>query len=372
MKLKILLENDLVLGGGVENVMQTLALYLLRKGNNVTILASPNDDADFKKIYPPEIRCIRRSRNRKLLHRYSPAWILDRVLFLLFDVGQRFRLRLMRFDVAIALKEGPCMRDILRCCAKRHFAWIHVDYRYLHWTKSFFSSDGEELACMRRYDKVVCVSRAALDSVVETIGDPGNLCVRYNPIPAAQIKEMAERSCEKKKDPGRLLVVSVGRLAPQKNYELLLRVSQSISERVPFDLWIIGDGPERQMLEEMIQRYKLTNVSLLGQQDNPYAFMYQADIYASTSSWESYGLAVQEALVLGLPVVSVSCPAIQEVFDERYGILTDNSQTAFQTALERMLCDTRLREKYRMNISRYYDWDSLYEKRLNDICSLWE
>ena len=370
--MKLLIENDKATGGGVENVLQNLAALLVKQGHDVTVLVMSGDEDGILRSFPPEIHCIRRYRPRKKLNKFSLAWFWDRLLYTMYDFVTLICLRAKRFNVAIAMKEGPCMKDILRFRAERYFAWVHVDYNYLHWTKNYFPSAAAERACMQRYDRVVCVSHAALEAVVSTIGDPGNLCVRYNPINAAKILELACHPCGLEKPKGRPLLVSVGRLAPPKNFGMLLRVCAKLGVCVPFDLWIIGDGPERGELEEYAQRQKMDFVHFVGQQHNPYSWMRQADVYVSSSSSESYGLAVQEALILGMPVVSVSCPAVEEVFDRRFGILTENSEEALLTGLEEMLRSKTLRCRCRENISRWFKTGGLYEERLRQICSMWE
>ena len=370
--MKILIENDLLMGGGVENVLQTLISELVAKGHDITVLASPEKNIEIKRACLQNVRCIRRWIWKKPVPRYSLTWLANRIVFHIFSIFTFVRLLSKRYDVAIAIKEGPCMKDILRFRAERYFAWVHVDYNYMHWTKGYFHSDQEELSCMRHYDRVVCVSHAAQKAVVDTIGDPGNLCVRYNPIHTSRIIEQSFLPCELTKPQDRPLLVSVGRLAPPKNYRLLLRACMRLSRRIPFSLWIVGDGPEREELEYYVQQEGLDFVRFLGQQSNPYPFMRQADIYVSSSTWESYGLAIQEALVLGLPVVSVACPAVEEVFDRRFGILTNNTEDALAMGLEQMLQSTELRKSFRDCILRDYNKDGLYEDRLRQICDLWE
>ena len=97
-----------------------------------------------------------------------------------------------------------------------------------------------------------------------------------------------------------------------------------------------------------------------------------ADVFVSSASFESYGLAVQEALVLGKPVVAVKCPAIEETLDSRFGLLAENRFDALFAAMERMIASRDIRQNCADNIAQYYQTDELYEKRLQDICNLWE
>ena len=122
----------------------------------------------------------------------------------------------------------------------------------------------------------------------------------------------------------------------------------------------------------MIIEKSISSVKLLGNQDNPYPFIKAADTYVSTSITESYGLAIQEALILKIPVIAVECPAIKEVFDLKYGFLINNDITALCGAMEKMMLHPDLRNEFKIYIEQNYDTEGLYEKRIKDICDLWE
>lgn len=369
---RILIANNLLKGGGVENVLENLVRYLLKCGNEVTLLipnCSPNEarsvfGADIK-LYPP-------MRELEETKKYSLYWFFDRGLYVLQKQLHRIRLSLKRYDIVIALKEGLIMQDMAWVYAKKKYAWVHVDYYFMHWTENYFMSNDAERKCMQKFDKVVCVSQSVADAVVATIGDPGNLCVRYNPINVDRIMGLSKRPCKQQKNSEKFLFVSAGRLVSQKNYFLLLDVCSALGKKYDFELWILGDGPHMQEIEDKIQKLSISNVKLLGNQNNPYPYIKAADVYISASTWESYGLAIQEALILGVPVITTECPAIKEVFDTRFGLLTDNSFSALYDAMEKLIMNPDLCKEYRQNIEQYYSKDSLYDTRNQDICKLWE
>ena len=94
--------------------------------------------------------------------------------------------------------------------------------------------------------------------------------------------------------------------------------------------------------------------------------------FVSASLTESYGLAVQEALVLGVPVLAVGCRGIREALDPRFGLLTDNSAAAVAEGIRAMLRSPGLLASCREAIARDYPADSLFEDRLNAIFELLE
>ena len=270
------------------------------------------------------------------------------------------------------MKEGATTRYISHIRAARKFAWVHTDYRHMYWTKAVFKTAAEELNCMKCFDRIVCISNAVKDSLINTIGDPKNLCVRYNPINADSIIQKAKEVPEYDFCNDKLTIVSVGRLSVEKNYKMLINVCNRLSEKYDLELLIIGDGKEHNNLKDQIDKSNSKNIKLLGYKDNPYPYIKNADFYVSASMVESYGLAIQEALILCKPVVAVRCPAIEEVFDERFGILADNNEESLFFAVESMIIDTEMRLTFESNITHYYDRSSIYTNRIKDICQLWK
>ena len=112
---------------------------------------------------------------------------------------------------------------------------------------------------------------------------------------------------------------------------------------------ILGDGYQRQILEEQVRDYGLEDVvDMPGYVDNPYAIIRQADLFALTSRDESFSLAVAEAMVLGIPVMSTRCTGPVELLKNgEAGCLTDNSTEGILEGLERILTDSAYRQELR-------------------------
>ena len=372
-KIRILFDSRYVKRGGAEVFMTNVINHLPRDKYDITVAAIYWNKNDPDEKLPPGVHFIKRYHRRKHYRKGTLLWFLDVSYGRIYDALVSLYLSILNFDIAIATQEKLIMRRTDAIRAKRKFAWVHTDYstRLDNKTNSCFRSAQEERACMARFEKVACVSKTAMDSVISAIGDPGNLCVKYNPIDTRRIRELAGKPCPLSHAPGRPLLVSVGRLVAEKNYMLLLEACNLLKDSLPFDVWIIGDGEERPMLEDYIHREGLSFVSLLGTQVNPFHYLRQADLFVSSSITEGYGLAVQEALVLGVPVAAVNCPGIAESLDPRFGILTDPSAASLASAIAKML-EPRTLAAYRQRIADEFPVNDLFEKRLEEICALWE
>lgn len=367
--MKILVINDVATGGGAERVMLDLLLALCRLGERPTVLCTNCSRREMRDAFPRRVSTV---SLEPLISGRRPNRLI-RVINKLWRFCKLIPLRMRKWDVILAFKEGETMILASSLNAKKKIGWIHVDYRFLYWTKTVFGTPAAELALLQQFDSIVCVSNSAADSVRAVIGDPGNLCVRYNPLHVKRIQEKAAQPVEipDHKVP---LFVTVGRLVEQKNYKMLVHCCAELLREFDFELWIIGEGPQRDELQELIDSSEGgRNIKLLGRKENPYPFIKQADYFVSSCVWESYGLAIQEALILGVPVISTRCPALDEVCDKRFAILCENSQHDLMSALRSVLAQPEIRKQFHRNIMQFYpDHQTLYHNRIGHIMQLWK
>lgn len=159
----------------------------------------------------------------------------------------------------------------------------------------------------RRADAVIAVSRGVRDELQKRYGVPEpRLHVIYNPVDASDI---AEKACAKV--PGLDLpedcFVSIGRLVPNKGFDVLLRAFAR-HDNAARTLVILGEGPERKRLQALARELGIDGRVLLpGYLDNPHPVLRRADAYVSASRSEGFPNALVEAMVLGLPVLATDC-----------------------------------------------------------------
>lgn len=105
---------------------------------------------------------------------------------------------------------------------------------------------------------------------------------------------------------GRTRLVAVGRLHPQKGSDVLLRaVARLRAAGVDVECVLVGDGEERERLEALAHALGLGERAVFaGRVANPFAWLRTAHIFVLPSRWEPFGIALIEAMALGLPVVA--------------------------------------------------------------------
>ena len=163
-------------------------------------------------------------------------------------------------------------------------------------------------------DRLVGVSRGVVDSAVRrTTADDRRSVVLYNPLPVVEIREQAAGDVDHPwlADDDLDVVLSVGRLEPQKDLPTLLRAFARVNERRPDTRAIVaGKGSMREDLVRLSERLGLGDVvAFPGYVDNQYACMDRAAVFALSSRHEGLPTTLIEALACGCPVVSTDCPS---------------------------------------------------------------
>ncbi|OLF37265.1 glycosyl transferase [Psychrobacter sp. C 20.9] len=160
---------------------------------------------------------------------------------------------------------------------------------------------------------IIAVSDGVAHSLVNEINIGRNkITTIYNPIFS---KDLVKRSKEPlshcwTKEGSLPLIMGVGRLTHQKDFETLIHAFKKVREKKDCNLMILGEGKLRSELEQLINNLDLNDsVQLPGFVDNPYAWMSHADLFVLSSIYEGFGNVLVEAMACGTPVVSTDCPS---------------------------------------------------------------
>jgi glycosyltransferase involved in cell wall biosynthesis len=178
---------------------------------------------------------------------------------------------------------------------------LNILRRFL-WKNIYLKSDG--LITMTNITKIKLQKEFAFQS--------SKIMKLDNPIISRKIRLMANESLEKDdlKYFNKKVFCSIGRLTRQKNYLELLEAFNNFSKIYEdmTNLLIIGEGEERLILEEFINKNNIKNCFLLGFKKNPYKYLSRSNLYISSSLWEEPGHTIIEAGYLNVPVLSSDCP----------------------------------------------------------------
>ncbi|NUP07107.1 MAG: glycosyltransferase [Polyangiaceae bacterium] len=199
-----------------------------------------------------------------------------------------------------------------------------------------------------RTDRVIALSHGVRDDL---IGIDARLRNHITVIHNACVDDRTENTTERVDvpTPDAPVILGAGRLITQKGFTYLIDAFAEVRRQTPAELWILGEGPDRSLLERRIAEHGLgSSVRLLGFQRAPHAFMRKSAIFCLSSIYEGFGNVVVEAMACGLPVVSTDCPygPSEIIRDENEGLLVPTRDVpALARSLARLLRDRPLRDR---------------------------
>jgi glycosyltransferase involved in cell wall biosynthesis len=178
---------------------------------------------------------------------------------------------------------------------------------------------------MWRGDALTCVSKDMVEQYQQVFHHSPHVDV-YNIVDdrnsRLRIAEPLEHEWFSKKDCP--VLVAAGKLAPWKGFTDLILAIKRVTETRQVRLLILGDGPQRAELQDLISELDLTdNIRLHGFVDNPLKFYAHADAFVLSSLVEGLPNVLVEAMMCGCTPVSTDCPTgPREVLQEgKYGYL---------------------------------------------------
>jgi glycosyltransferase involved in cell wall biosynthesis len=221
----------------------------------------------------------------------------DPRLSLLSDYRLAREIRGMRDGVLIGTR--PSINLAIAWLARRSVYAVGQEHQYLHlWQPALQRAVARAYP---RFDAVTALTRMDVANYRQIL--PGGLLVSHvpNAVPAVGSAHSPLSST---------VVVAVGRLAPQKGFDLLIEAFGLVAERHPeWSLHIYGGGPLRDRLAEQIERAGLGGTIVLkGFSRTLPARLAGASIFALSSRFEGFSLALVEAMGVGLPPVAFACP----------------------------------------------------------------
>lgn len=285
-------------GGGAQRVFLTLAKEMVARGLYVDLLVFL-DGGELRDRIPPGVRLMTLCRNRSGLSRLKLA--RDAVF------GMIGYMRRNRPDAVLSTVTGTNLVTVLAhrlacsrsCLVLREAATLenlrHPGYR---WAMRLG---------YRSADRIIVLTEPMRRQLVRELRLPENKisCIS-NPIDVELIERYSKESLPADFDASRPFVLAVGRLAPQKDYTTLLNAfSDVLASHRDLCLVVLGEGPERSILETEVRRLGLERrVYMRGFDTNPYRWMARAYLVVLSSRWEGHPNVLLEAKMLGVPIVS--------------------------------------------------------------------
>ncbi len=368
MKKRILFVLQSLRMGGAERVQVTIANKLASEGYDVTILTWKPMDT-FRNNLDPRVRWIYKAPDEHLGNRipYIRHKLYDGVMweeratpkqFYRYYVGRE------KYDVEIAFFHGIAVDIIAGSTNKKakQIAWVHNNLERLETEEEVRKA--KEM--YRRIRHIVCVSKGSRESFINTIGDTGDVRVIYNMLPEKEILEKANEEPEVTVNKAAFHLVLVARFHAPKGYKRLIEaVVRLRQEGKDLSLALVGEGTEEGLIRDLIRENGAEEyISVVNGKNNPYPYIKESDLLVCASYKEGYNLAVAEAMILGVPVLSTDCIGPRELLDGgKYGMLTENSGEGLYNGLKQLYDSPELLEEYRKKALErrdFFDEDKIF------------
>lgn len=275
-----------------------------------------------------------RQRNRKRL--WARLWRASKK-----DVLKSIEIPAVDLAINYSGFMGVWDRFVVECVNAQHsVCWVHGDAQRVR------SRTVDEPTLMDRYSRFVAVSEACSALFITAFpGFADRTDVIYNSVPRGRVVEQANEEISDELPPGfldgaELVLSSVGRLDVGKGHCLGLQAIRMLRGSHPGVRWmIVGSGPEEGRLREIVAEQGLEeNVAILGHRDNPFAFVSRSDALFHPSSSEGHSIAIEEARVLGKPVIATAYPTVaSQVVDGVDGVVTGFDPEEIATRLAMLI-----------------------------------
>lgn len=355
MKLVFIVAN--LKGGGVQRVVCNLANTAFRRGIDVEVLALTRlNDGHLKFDGVPvtvlggsSVKSSAMTLSRILAHAGKDVVIITgqphvnlMVLFLKLLTRSKAKLFITEhnpLDIYLTFKEGVIQKT----------KWLF--YRY---------STG-----------IICVAEAIEKSFRDRYGLKDHpIRTISNPVVPPSHPLIVPRQSESRDPDAPFVIICIGRLHYQKNFSLAIEAaSDLLRSGVNVFLRIVGEGPERSMLERLA-REKLPGHTYVfeGFQSDVYAVLRDADCLLVSSRWEGFGLVVIEALLCGVNVVTTRCPGPCEILaDGEFGRIADHNAASLAQAIRDAMNAPLSAEKLRLRGMEISDPEQVFDHYIEFI-----
>ena len=395
MKKNVIIRSGSLRMGGLERVLIEVLQNIDKKKYNLTLVI--DDDCGqgniFEKDIPKEIpyyflkpqKLIEKTnyyklRRKNILYKLMYNIYMNIETYIKSKNIKKLIEKLGKIDVFIDYDAGAT-KYIENIEADKKVVWIHNSIPNLKKSEGKIKRFGKRL---EKYDRIVAICDEMKEELKDIYPNLKDKIIRiYNPFNFSRVLNLKDDMSELTEKDKELLnedyCITISRLdTVQKDYKTLLKAFKILkSKGINKKLYIVGDGPSKEEIENMIKEYDLIEeVKLLGRFKNPYVWLNNADFFIHSSKYEGFGLVLIEAAILDKLIISSNCPVgPTEILENgKSGILFNvGDSQELAEKIEKVLNDKNLRNRYILSMKeRREDFKKEnvlkeYEKLIDEI-----
>lgn len=319
---KILFKSGSTMLGGLEKVQVEYINYLIENGYNIKIVIENDNgpenilEKDLKdKViylknyeYIKKMKKFRTDKKKSMLHKLKYSLELQKEKLysekIFLKIYEEFKP-----DIVIDF-DSSLTRSVKKLKNSKNILWIHSSVE--QWKKKK-SKIERYVKKIENYSKIICICKEMMnDLIILNKNLEKKVDYIYNPVDENRIIEMSKYKFEEDEkilaEKKYLLMVARLDTVP-KDFETLIKAFDLAKEKgYEGELYLIGDGPDKDKVESFILKSKFAdNIKLLGAKKNPYNWMMRADKLILSSKYEGFGIVILEGLILGKTYISSNC-----------------------------------------------------------------
>lgn len=383
--MKIIVLTTSLSRGGITSFMIPLVNFLIEENHDVTLAYTIDEGSYIDRIsnkvqklqyktygkYSRLFRYIRKNaildvlrivmRKKNAIPKYSS---IQRIAYI--DAEDVY-ITDQKFDIAISTAEGFCNAVVANSIiADKRIGWIHPDM------KSLGLDIRKGTSILDKLDYIVSVSQSGCATLKAFFPNAERKFVHIdNMIDSDYIRKNSMIRIDDMFNAvnGRTLV-TVCRIANEsKRLDRIVSIADNLNEQhFNFKWYIIGDGPDYNMLDSLIKSRSLTDkVILLGARNNPFPYIKKADYFVLTSQYEGKPVVVEEAKVLHTPIIVTNYSSARNQVTENIGVVVDNSDEKLVEQISSVIKSDSMLAKIRKSNAKYNYDNSLIKEQLRTI-----
>jgi len=334
-------------GGGAEALLTMIVNHLDPDKYDISIIEYEHADCKIEPVnhyihvLPPIEKVETPDHQKKGYQVYhTPEVLIDKYIKGDYDLYVSFNYQIPTF----LLPKGT-----------KNIAWIHTDVYDLGGEAAARERRMQDIA-FDKVQKIVAISDNTERSLFDLFPRHREKVVKiYNALDIENVRKKADQEANVTlKQPS---IVFFGRLDANKNPERVLNVLLLIHRKNKnVNLYFVGEGEQRALLEERIQKAGLEeSVHLLGYQENPFPIVKDAAVVCQLSHSEGFQMCLLEVLSLGVPIVSTETGAARLLTNHgKCGTIVSADEEAADAVLELLDVDReKIREECRKSAARF-------------------
>lgn len=324
--------------GGIESALVNLVNQIDKDKYNVCIILEKKEGIFLDKVNKDiNILEYKVSNHKNKIFRKITNYT-KRILFTIFNYNN------YDFSCCYATYSYSANK-LAKIASKNNSIYIHSNYKYVYKTekevKEFFDSRKLE-----EFKHIIFVSNESRNDYLnyyENLKD--KTLVFNNFINVDQIIKKSTGKIDINKKKNSKLFVFVGRL--DDSSKKLKRAINIVKNIENINLWIVGDGPDKNLYENFVIKNKLSNrVVFLGKKENPYPYMQQADYIILTSEYEGFPVVYLESIVLNKKLIT-TIPVSDDILTigNNYGYVISKNEKQMIEEVKNILRENKKNKK---------------------------